>query len=370
MEIKRIYYLYYLLDPESNIPRYIGISVDPKRRFKDHLKDKANTPKTNWIKSIKEGGKLPILKIVKETPNVLEIKNLEISEIAKYKEKYNLVNSTRGGEIEFEGTPIEEYSLDGEYIDTYNSMSEYCELHDWPIPWATCISAVCLRKRNYTHNRIFRYLGDKVSENDLLNLQQNLHRTDPVPFIIMDLNKNILGRFESFQDAYKQGFGSPSALSHCLREVPGFYSVQGNLICYNEEDFENKMYLYNEGRATTKVSKYDLEGNYIETFRTFTDARKSINLKRDSIKSCCEGLQQQCGGFQWRYGDSRDNIGKYIKPNNRGKEILQFTLEGEFIKKWSSARQASLVLGIDAMGIRKCANGEYKKSGGYKWKYN
>ena len=45
----RKYFLYSLNDPDSNIPRYIGITNNPEKRFNDHLIDNHNTKKCKWI---------------------------------------------------------------------------------------------------------------------------------------------------------------------------------------------------------------------------------------------------------------------------------------------------------------------------------
>lgn len=367
------YYLYCLCDPIEKIPRYIGISCDPDRRFKQHLRDKSITKKTKWIKSLSDNLYKPLLKIIKETDDVRKVIEWEIKAIDKYKDKFRLTNSTLGGEYKEEGTPINEYDLDGNFIDSYNSMTEYCELHDWNITFSTSISAVCLRKRNYCKNRIFRYVNDSVTKEDLDKLQKELHRRDPQHFIIVSLDGTLLGEFNSFQEAERRGFGRYSSISECLREVGGHSSVKGNLVCYDMKDYQNKLKRYRKSKAKGKeiyISKYDLDGNYIETFYNLQSAFDSIkNNSRNGIKQCLNGKQAQSGGFQWRYGDSKENIGKYIKSYNRGKKIDQFTLEKEFIKTWPSVRQASIDLKIDPVGIRKCAEGEYKQSGGFIWKY-
>ena len=139
------------------------------------------------------------------------------------------------------------------------------------------------------------------------------------------------------------------------------------------EDYPNKLHIYRISKAKGKdtvISKYDLDGNYIETYYSKADAVNSLEKSsRNGLKKCLEEEKGQFGGFQWRYGDNKENIGKYQKPSNRGKEINQYSLQGEFIKKWNSVRSASLELKIDAVGIRKCADGIYKKSGGFIWKY-
>lgn len=367
------YYLYCLCDPNEKIPRYIGITCDPKRRFKHHLKDNSTTPKTKWIKSLLDNSQRPILVIAKETEEVKQVIEWEIKAIAKYKEIYKLTNSTAGGEYDKEGTPVKEFDLDGNFIDSYNSMIEYCELHDWNPNRVAAISSSCLRKRNYCYNRIFRYLDDDVTEQDLIKLREEYHRRDPKHFIIVSPDGKLLGEFNSFQEAERSGFGSQGCISRSLREIPGCASVKGNLICYNMEDYPNKLHIYRISKAKGKdtvISKYDLDGNYIETYYSKTDAVNSLEKSsRNGLKKCLEEEKGQFGGFQWRYGDNKENIGKYQKPSNRGKEINQYSLQGEFIKKWNSVRSASLELKIDAVGIRKCADGIYKKSGGFIWKY-
>ena len=253
-------------------------------------------------------------------------------------------------------------------------MTEYCELHNWNINLSTNISAVCLRKRNYCYNRIFRYINDSVTEEDLKKLKGSYHKRDPKHFIIVSIDGKILGEFDSFQEADRKGFGKFSSLSQCLKGIPGFASVKGNLVCYNMEDYPNKLHNYRIAKAKGKdisISKYDLEGNYIETFYNIQEAFNSINnSSRNGIKQCLLGKQSQSGGFQWRYGDSRENIGKYIKSLNRGREIGQYSIEtGELIKIWPSARKASTTLHISVEGIRNCAKGIYKQSGKFNWKY-
>lgn len=49
-------------------------------------------------------------------------------------------------------------------------MIEYCEINNLPKNAVAGISSVCLRKRNYTYNKIFRYINDTVTKEDLIRL--------------------------------------------------------------------------------------------------------------------------------------------------------------------------------------------------------
>lgn len=99
----RTYYLYYLIDPNTNLVRYIGITYRPKQRYKEHINDakKLKNHKANWINSLLIKNQKPIFKIVCETQDKNEILKHEIKHITN---NQNLTNSTSGGEY-FTFTP-------------------------------------------------------------------------------------------------------------------------------------------------------------------------------------------------------------------------------------------------------------------------
>ena len=51
--------------------------------------------------------------------------------------------------------------------------------------------------------------------------------------------------------------------------------------------------------------------------------------------------------------------------------VLQFDLDGNFIKEWPSAKDAGICVGISNSGITACCKNKpkYKTAGGFKWKY-
>lgn len=58
----------------------------------------------------------------------------------------------------------------------------------------------------------------------------------------------------------------------------------------------------------------------------------------------------------------------YVLKNNI-KSVVQYDLNGNFIKKWESIRHASRCLNIPHNGIVANCKGKQKTSGGYTWKY-
>jgi hypothetical protein len=61
-------FIYALCEPTGEI-RYLGISKNPKERFRCHLKDPERNHRTNWISQLREQGQIPRLEILDEIPD-------------------------------------------------------------------------------------------------------------------------------------------------------------------------------------------------------------------------------------------------------------------------------------------------------------
>lgn len=98
----KTYSLYYLKCPIENIPRYIGITDNPKRRLKKHLNDKKhkNYHKDNWIKKLQENNLLPEMVILLECDSRETINRLEIKLISEARKLYGdkITNISDGGD--------------------------------------------------------------------------------------------------------------------------------------------------------------------------------------------------------------------------------------------------------------------------------
>ena len=65
------------------------------------------------------------------------------------------------------------------------------------------------------------------------------------------------------------------------------------------------------------------------------------------------------------------NYGTCIERANikKSKQIIQFTLEGRFIREWTSAKEVEKQIGYDQGNISSCCRGKYKQAYGYIWKF-
>lgn len=65
----------------------------------------------------------------------------------------------------------------------------------------------------------------------------------------------------------------------------------------------------------------------------------------------------------------RNQNSSFIVGTKKGKNILQYDLENNFIKKYSTIKEAATQNKLFSANIWACAKGKAKTAGGYIWKY-
>lgn len=90
-----------------------------------------------------------------------------------------------------------------------------------------------------------------------------------------------------------------------------------------------------------KVYQYDLEGNFIQEYESYSEAGRQLNIPHCNIIKCIRGKRKSAGGFQW----SIEKV-KNLNPCERNiyhnsKKILQYDENFCFIKEYSSLKEAS-----------------------------
>lgn len=62
-------------------------------------------------------------------------------------------------------------------------------------------------------------------------------------------------------------------------------------------------------------------------------------------------------------------LGKYGREHNLSKPIIQFTLNGELVRKWECFKQVERELGICHSNILSVITGKRSHAGGFRWEY-
>ena len=102
-----------------------------------------------------------------------------------------------------------------------------------------------------------------------------------------------------------------------------------------------------------------------ETFIPNPDNLPCVNHKDENP------LNNRVDNLEWctySYNNSYKRLAKR-KGKLKQKIVIQYSLDGDFIKEWENAEIAANSIGLTTRAIYNCCQGRTKTSGGYKWKY-
>lgn len=187
------------------------------------------------------------------------------------------------------------------------------------------------------------------------------------------------GKFHSPQTAFQRAFnkyGDKSFTRHTIMVLESeeeAYNMEAEIVT---EEFIKSGKSYNlsiggyGGSQTTlrkEVHQYSLEGKYISSFNSISDAGKHMN--KDNPKSgfsCISAVvtdkKPTAYGFQWSTKKTR-----FLKKAKTARQVHMFTLDGSFIKTWNSAHEVNAELQVT--NIYNYARRK-KKCAGYMWSFD
>ncbi len=112
---------------------------------------------------------------------------------------------------------------------------------------------------------------------------------------------------------------------------------------------------------------YTLDGSRLTKYKSTMAAERATGVLAKNIGLVCNGRAQSAGGMIWRYEDKPSLNIDTVSPYGT-KSVEQYTLKGEFIKKYSSMKKAEEETGINRSVISKMCRGLQQTAGGYTWK--
>lgn len=128
-ETVRVHF-YVLEDPNTNEIRYVGQTVNPENRFRNHIwesKEKNVTHKHRWVVSLLRRNQQPIMRVIGSALiNSISANRIEGALIKRYGKKCrltNLIDRSRNQSV-IVTKPVSQYTMQGEFIARYPNANQ------------------------------------------------------------------------------------------------------------------------------------------------------------------------------------------------------------------------------------------------------
>lgn len=187
-----------------------------------------------------------------------------------------------------------------------------------------------------------------------------------------DANGNLTKEWRCAFDIEKElGLSQNNIRTCCNKKAK---TCGGFIWRYKTEDAPSSIHQVNNVRLHPVV-QYDLNANIINEFPSINEAWRETGISAQHIGKCCKGERKSAGDYLWRYKDDSRKITPYHSRNEKGKShhnaiaVVQYSIDGEFIKEWGCISGASKELGINPNSICGCCKLKQRTAGGFVWRY-
>lgn len=120
-----------------------------------------------------------------------------------------------------------------------------------------------------------------------------------------------------------------------------------------------------------KVKQWSLDGKLIAIYDSISEIKEKLGIETSHIYSCCgsNDIYKTSYGFIWTYEeeDFKPFVRKSI--NKKKRPILQYSLDGNFIKEWDSYESVVRYLNCHHGSLNNVLIGKKKSLYGYVWIY-
>lgn len=119
------------------------------------------------------------------------------------------------------------------------------------------------------------------------------------------------------------------------------------------------------------IAQYDLNGKYLKTFKSASEAARETNDKPGNISAVALGKRKYSKNYQYVYIENKliPKIKSVIKSENISKKIQMIDLiSDKIVSEFDSIGLAAKSLNGSQSNISACINGRKKTAYGYKWR--
>jgi len=207
----------------------------------------------------------------------------------------------------------------------------------------------------------------------------SLHRFHPMPSYTLDGMRSWLEQQPHYTQLVKEWIIS----NYDKSKTPSIDRIDSkkpytldNIQLMTWDENLKKGRLENGELRSLPILQYDLKGVFIKKHKSSINASFSTGIKGSNILRVANGYGKVAGGYLW-FKESRfteellqDRL-KDLKRNiNHLKyAVMQFTLDGELVKTYTSVADAGSTCGFSKSNIAECANKKRSTARGFVWIY-
>jgi hypothetical protein len=238
----------------------------------------------------------------------------------------------------------------------------------------------CIRgKRQSSVGFQWRFKNDPSFKKGICHIGPIIKKVHSNAVFQFDLKGKYMGKYPSIGEASKAVGVTADAIGNCLRTVQktagGFqWRYQSDPI-FKDGIVDIPPVERVCGWVRKGILQFDLHGKFIRQYPSIMDAARASRIPASTIKNALGGNKYSAGGFQWRsindplFEKGIVDIEPMGERYKRSKPILQYDIRGKLKKEYRCIQDAVKKTGISHVSIVRCAKGEYKRAGGFLWKF-
>lgn len=235
--------------------------------------------------------------------------------------KYKRKNGQR------EDSRIKQYTLDGEYIQTFKNGYEVEEKIG---VLKQHIYNVCNGKGKQVKNFVWRWYSDEFDKYESRR-QLRYHEKNICQY---DFEGNLISTYDKYTKFPDYVLNGNLVLQCCQKKILYVYGY----VWLFEGD---KLDLSVISDAQKPLYQFDLKGNFIKKHKNTYEASKDVEIDESSILNHLRGNSLTCGGFIWSLTNTipKRDISR-MKPSKRFKKLVKFDYEGNKQQEYYSMKEA------------------------------
>ena len=233
-----------------------------------------------------------------------------------------------------------------------------------------------------------KYIWMFLEDYELFNKDLSLIKRSMYGVIQLSINGDFIKEWKSAREAGNNLNISSSGITRSCRNSNKSILVYGNFRWVFKLDYENNSYLKNlpitEKIKTKKVIQFDIDGNVIKTWNSVKEAATYYKVDDETIRTSAfipnnSNIKRfyVSAGFRWMYEEDFIKLGiskldKLPEPKPRKySKIIQFDIDGKFIKEWKSCIEAANYYKMDRHIIAACCKSPIYDNyyNGSRWAY-